>query len=677
MDAASLDDEDLFGDADLTPAQREKRHTVTELVRLVDARWREAVQTRTSVSQVMLEVERAVAGQPISGVHVDPELPLVLNVSLMIQHGVFSLLSDAMTAAAQELFTLKPSPDVTLPPQRVTAIVQGVRQQLDELTSLGIVPTLEDVTVGAQVMLKAEKLKMASEAQRAAQELTQIVKDRLVEVKFNDAFITALRDFVTYPAMVLKAPASMLRHVRKWTERGLTFVPEWVRSVERVNPVNFFLAPNATGPQPHESDYVIEVRRLTPEELVSLIGQDGYDAEELMRAARLYRNGHVEMQDGTFSVAMDSGTNTLNGDAYTRSNAFDVRVHYGRVQGRLLQTMGIEVDNPDTSYEAEIAVLGECVLRAVLNPDPAGRRPFVMASFYPDNSSAWGASPVSVVRTIQRSVTTLYVAMIGDGAVAGMHIEVDPSRLSTEDKNPKNAVRPRQVRLVKAGGDGSRAVRIDTIAPNTATYSAEIERHISLAHEMIGIPRMAFGQTAGSGTIGRTAGGVAAMLNQASKGIRDALLNLERRVIEPVVQAFTDFELMWSKEITPMGDVNVQARGITGLMEQQAAVDDLQWALQSLSSIADKVNPTTGQPIVPPTAIPMLLFRMFKLRGVPTEGMFDQDYEMLGAVSGGADPTKTTIGGGITLDGRSPDAAAAIATANNPAGVPGASGENA
>lgn len=670
--------DDNYEDYDLTPEQRAKRQTVMELVKLVDARWREAVQTRADVSQVMLEVERAVDGRPISGLHVDPELPLVLNVSLMIQHGVFSLLSDAMTAAAQELFVLKPSPNVTLPPERVTAIVQGVRQQLDELTSLGIIPTLEDVTAGAQVMLKAEEQKSAADAERAAQELTKIVKDRLVEVGFNDTFIEALRDYTTYPAMVVKAPASLLRMQRKWGTGGLSFQRDWVRGVERVNPVNFFLAPNATGPQPHESDYIIEVRRLTPEELVSLIGQDGYDAEELQRAARLYERGHVEMQDGSFSVMMDTaGTSVSMGDSYTRANAFDVRVHYGRVKGSLLQQMGIEVDNPMASYEAEIAVLGECVLRAVLNPDPAGRRPFAMASFYPSNRSAWGASPVSVVRTIQRSVTTLYVAMIGDAALAGNHIEVDPSRLSAEDKNPKNAVRPRQVRIVKAGGDGAKAVRIDSVAPNTAAYSAEIERHISMAHEMIGIPRMAFGQTAGSGTIGRTAGGVAAMLNQASKGIRDALLNLERRIIEPVVQAFADYELMWSKELSVRGDVNVQARGITGLMEQQAAVDDLQWALQSLSSIADKVNPITGQPIVPPTAVPMLLFRMFKLRGVPTDGLFDQDYGMLGALGGGPDMTKTTMGGGITLDGRSPDAAAAIASANNPAGVPGASGENA
>ena len=155
-------------------------------------------------------------------------------------------------------------------------------------------------------------------------------------------------------------------------------------------------------------------------------------------------------------------------------------------------------------------------------------------------------------------------------------------------------------------------------------------------------------------------------------------VNVAAFIIEPVVQVFTDWELMWSKDVQARGDVNVQARGITGLREQQAAVDDLQWALQSLSAIADKVNPATGQPIVPPTAVPMLLQRMFKLRGIPTEGMFDQDYELVGTLQGGGNPAPSIMGGGIALDGRSPAAAAAIQTANNPAGIPGApSGENA
>lgn len=665
-------------DLDLTEEQIRKRATVAELVRLVDARWNAAVQERAGVTQMMLEAERAVEGKPITGVHADPDLPLVLNVTRMIQHGVYVLLADALTAAASELFTLKASPDATLPPQRIDEIVRAVQDELSGLASLGIVTDVIDVADSAAVMVDAAKSQMQTEAGNAASKLQVLVKDRLVEARFDTAFRDALRDYVTYPAMVIKAPTSLRRKVRTWGEGGLRFRDEWVRGVERVHPMNFFLAPGARGTQPHESEYVIEVRRLTPEELITLIGQDGYDSEELLRAAQLYASGHVEMQDGTFSLLAEGSTAGSLSDAYTRSNAYDVRVHHGRVKGSLLKVMGIDVDNEDTSYEAEIAVVGECVIRAVLNPDPMGRRPFYMRAFYPSTTSAWGESPVTLLRTIQRAITSLYVAMIGDAALSGHHIEFDPSMLTADDKSPRNAVRPRLVRIVKQAGQRARAVDIHSVAPNTASYSAEIERHIGLAYEMIGIPRMAFGQTTGSGTIGRTAGGVAAMLNQSSKGVREALLSLEGAIIEPVVQFFTDWELMWSKDVQAKGDVNVAARGITGLLEQQAAVDDLQWALQSLSSIADKVNPATGQPIVPPTAVPMLLQRMFKLRGIPTEGMFDQDYELVGVAQGAGQARPTQLGGGIKLDGRSPDAAAAIQTANNPAGIPGApSGENA
>jgi hypothetical protein len=81
-------------------------------------------------------------------------------------------------------------------------------------------------------------------------------------------------------------------------------------------------------------------------------------------------------------------------------------------------------------------------------------------------------------------------------------------------------------------------------------------------------------------------------------------------------------------------------------MEKEARTEDLQWALQSLTAIADKIDPTTGKPLVPATAFSHILAQIFE------------------AMSGMPPPPPA-------LDGRSPQAGGAIAGANDVAGMGG------
>ena len=65
---------------------------------------------------------------------------------------------------------------------------------------------------------------------------------------------------------------------------------------------------------------------------------------------------------------------------------------YGAIRGELLEEFGVEVGSPDISYEAEIWTINDIVIKAVLNPDPAGQRPFYVASFEPIPGSILGAN---------------------------------------------------------------------------------------------------------------------------------------------------------------------------------------------------------------------------------------------------------------------------------------------
>lgn len=163
-------------------------------------------------------------------------------------------------------------------------------------------------------------------------------------------------------------------------------------------------------------------------------------------------------------------------------------------------------------------------------------------------------------------------------------------------------------------------------------------------------------------------------MNQASKAIKNAMTELESGLIEPMVNKFILFNQINSDNPEIRGDVRAYAKGVSGLIEKEGKIEDLQWGLQSIAALAGTTDPATGQSVIPPLAPARLLYEIFKLKGISTTGIFpDFDaqeamQEDLGDLAPGAAPTANMPlndpASLPTLDGRSPDAAAAIETSN-------------
>lgn len=162
------------------------------------------------------------------------------------------------------------------------------------------------------------------------------------------------------------------------------------------------------------------------------------------------------------------------------------------------------------------------------------------------------------------------------------------------------------------------------------------------------------------------------VLNQASKSVKFALRVLEENIIEPVVQSYIDYELMFSMDTTIKGDIRVHARGVSGIVEKEAQESKLQWALQSLSAYVGMQDPTTGQPVVPPEAIRRLLYQIMKSSGISTEGIFP-DYDLQSAMLTDMRGLNPMYQGG-TIDGRNASAGQAIANQNGLVSNPAAGG---
>jgi hypothetical protein len=652
----------------LTPEQQRKQTTTQALVALIETKWSAAVSARSAVTLQMNKAHNALKGKPLSGEYLLADLPITYNISASMHRGIVALLADTFAASAENLFVVNTTTVPTLTDEDTLMISQAVREASElENEMTGAPMTEADAMQLEQDMTADLREDLLTKAQDAAQVLGEEVKDSFEENGWASAITQGLYDFVAYPAMVVKAPAPVYKKKKVWDQGRMKIIHEVINGVERIAPYNFYPAPNAEDVQ--SADYIFELRTISANELVQLADDPLYDSKEIMRVFDEHPTG--------FALTGGSAANKLimTTQTFTQNEGvgfYDVRCFYGKVMGVHLGELGIEGTDPMRQYEAEVFVIGSCVIRAVLTSESG--RPFHTLAYDPVPGSLWGESPVTRLFDVQSALNNAFASMIADLQLSGLHVELTTSRLHSDDQIAGMSLAPRVVRKVNPdpSGSGRRAYDIFTVQPNSAAFRETMADLEEKAYKLVGFTRMTLGETQGSGTIGRTAGGVASMLNQASKLRLQLLRSIEGKIIEPVVQSFIDTRLMTNPPPEIRGDVNVRARGLTGMVEREGQVESLQWQLQTLAAFAEKVDPVTGRPIIPSTVPLALVKQMFRAKGLKTEGIFPEDTggaEQMGAPEMGMPASMQEPAGSVQLDNRSPDAAAAIEQSNNPMGM--------
>lgn len=627
---------------------------------MVVSRFRKAREAKMPHYNDMMDCLKLMNGQPLSAPSGDgPDI--VMDISSPIVKNIVGLIRDIFVGSTAQPYTINATPVVELPEDVEAQLLEKIERELETFIAING----GDVNaVRAQVteMRAAVQLEENRKANVAAERLRTIIADRLYDADWEAQFIDFIDHFCIYPAAIMKAPAVNTRTVMRWDGTTVSPTTETVRQVENISPFDFFPAPYATDIQ--TADYVIERRRLTRNELLQLGSASGYDVDVIAEVFEANPNG-APLPYG--SVDDDDISDTDIGDK-TDMDAFDALGYYGRIRNDLLAEYGIQFAEEEMhgASEAEVWVVGGRVIKCLLNPDPLGRRPFFKACFEKVPSSFWGASPAMKLRDTQRVCTASVRALVRNMQYSSGPIG-EVRKGAVKDGHAPNAIIPHTIRVVEEDtfGSGAPAYRFYTVPSLSNELVALFDKFMGYGYELIGIPRVAFGSPQGLGTLGRTAGGVSIILNQSTKAIKQALRMIESGLIEPVVQEFINYEIRTSNDPDIRGDIRVYARGVSGLMEQESKNGDLEWALQSISSMVGVVDPTTGQPIVPATAVQRILYTMFKNKGLSTEGIFpDFDrQEAFGEITGQAMPQNPTDSL-PNLQGRSPNAEAAIAAAN-------------
>lgn len=641
-----------------------KKHDrlVEELGQYVRDRFEIAKDTKREQYDILLDCLRQVRGELLACETLDPDIDVNFNITSPIVKGIVGLIRDVFANSIENPFVIKATPQADLDEAQTKNVLQAVMAQLQQMPMMTSDMLEQAAAEQGQALKNAALQEQQKLAAIAADKMDSLIQDKLHDADWLRQFGDFIYNFVVYPAAIMKTPAVVMKPWKRWNGQRMVVERKLIRAVENISPFDFYPAPNAQSVQ--DAEYVVEIRKCSRSELVGYYSAPGFDGEGIRQVLKEHPKGWLEERedgkDRNPEIDTDQYAIGLEDDA---QGFYDCVGFYGAIRGELLEEFGVEVGSPDISYEAEIWTINDIVIKAVLNPDPAGQRPFYVASFEPIPGAFWGECPVTRLRDVQRVCTATIVAMVRNmGLASGVLGEVESDRVI--DDEDVNVILPNTIREVKSViGMQGRAYNFYTVPDISHQLLNVFERFMQYGYETIGIPRVAFGSTENIGTLGRTSGGVAMVLNQASKSVKFALRVLEENIIEPVVQSYIDYELMYSLDETIKGDIRVHARGVSGIVEKESQESKLQWALQSLSSYIQVIDPNTGQPIIPPAAIQRLLYQIFKVSGISTEGIFP-DFDLQSAVTQDIQSLNPLYQGG-TIDGRNASAGQAIANQNS------------
>ena len=267
--------------------------------------------------------------------------------------------------------------------------------------------------------------------------------------------------------------------------------------------------------------YLFEHHPLSRMDLSDLIGVPGYD-EEAVRKVLEIGNGQSWINEDV-ELAKDEEERKFH--AFDRpTEVFDALEFWGKVSGEMLKEWGLEDEAEEIDdareYDANVWIVGNYVIKAVLNYDPLGEKPYAKTSFIKHPGAFWGKGLPEIIEDLQGVCNAAARALVNNmGISSGPQVEVNLERIPpNEDITQMHPWKIWQVTNDPLGSS-SPAVRFNQPNDNANTLMGVYERFAKLADDHSGIPSYLQGDINVKGA-GRTASGLSMLMGSAGKGIR-------------------------------------------------------------------------------------------------------------------------------------------------------------
>jgi hypothetical protein len=558
--------------ADKALQERQNQPMILGLSAYLRECWDAARIAKRPIEQKMLKAMRQRAGEyepdKLSSIKRQGGSEIYMAITEVKCRAAESWLRDILLDTGEPPWDIVPTPIPELSPQQQAAIQEAFAEKIMGLISeTGQAPTKEELEELKEMVSQDYRFKLLQEAQNRADKMEQKIADQFAQGGWADSFNEFITDLVTFPAAFIKGPVVRRQRMLAWTRdmQGATIAEASERlapEYERVDPFKIYPEPGIT----HISDgYLFEHHPLTRMDLSDLIGVPGYD-EDAIRAILDSGAGPTWFVEDV-ELQKDELENKFS--TYMRpTQTYDALEFWGKISGKMLIEWGLsEEDVPDSAreYDANVWLVGDYVIKAVLNYDPLGQKPYAKTSFIKTPGSFWGRSIPETIEDVQNICNAAARALVNNmGIASGPQVEVNLERIPPNEDITQ--IHPWKIWQVTNDplGSSAPAVRFAQPDDNAQTLMVVFEKFSRLADDHSGIPSYIYGDLDVQGA-GRTSSGLSMLMGAAGKGIRQVVSHIDNDVIKPIVQRQFVYNMRYDDDESIKGDAEIVARGAINL----------------------------------------------------------------------------------------------------------------
>jgi hypothetical protein len=557
--------------ADRALQERQNQPVILGLTGYLRQCWDVAEMAKRPIEQIMLRAMRQRNGEydadKLQQIRSQGGSEIYMMITEVKCRAAESWLRDILLEGGGPPWDLDATPIPDLSPAQ-SAEVQGAfaEKVLEIVQNTGMAPSKQQMMELREMVSQDYRFAVLRQTQIRADRMKTKIEDQFAQGGWNTAFNDFITDLVTFPAAFIKGPIVRRQRALGWkTTSGRT----QVEAIERLGPEYERVDPFRIYPEPGISTlnegYVFEHHRLSRTELSDLIGVPGYDDDAIRKVLEI-GNGQSWINE---DVELQKDEEERKYYSYMRpTTEFDALEFWGKVSGKMLIEWGMtedEVPDPAREYDANVWIVGNYVIKAVLNYDPLGEKPYSKTSFIKCPGAFWGKGIPEIIEDLQGVCNAAARALVNNmGIASGPQVEVNLERIpANEDITQLSPWKIWQT-VNDPVGSSAPAIRFTQPDSRASELMAVYEKFSRLADDHSGIPAYVYGDLNVQGA-GRTSSGLSMLMGAAGKGIRQVVMHIDSDIVKPIVERQFVYNMRYDEDESIKGDVEVVAKGAINL----------------------------------------------------------------------------------------------------------------
>lgn len=471
-------------------------------------------------------------------------------------------------ASGENNWDLKPSPRPELHPSVVqfyTAQAQANGQQLS-----------------------TEQLEswVESKAKESCTAMRKEIADQLVENDDRKSYRAACKSVIEqklkYGTGILKGPlvreefrdSYAIDEEGHWTLQKME-VKELRPFYEDVSVWNIYPDPNAldlTG-----CEYVIQDHIYNSRQVLGLLDYPGFKKDVIKRYILDRKDGDID------SYARLKLQQKVSGESRKMERRFRVYEFWGSLSGEQLSSVGIEIPEEDLAeiFPANVWMLGDKVIKAVINPLEGATIPYQFDYFVKDEDSIWGYGLPKMLRHPQKALNSAMRMLLDNAAIAcGPQVAANMSAFKAGE-DPRD-IYPFKFWPFSSVEDMNKALKFFNIPSHINDLMALVRVFNDMVDDM-SVPRFMGGDGSQMRGAGKTARGLSMLIGAAHQILKDLVKSFDENITRPFFRKMYFWNMQFNSRREIKGDFEIMATGTSVLMAKEVQME----RMQSILDITD------------------------------------------------------------------------------------------